>query len=87
MASAFLGKSAFISAVDLIQLKKLDFQNFYKSKLMEAKFDSLLFYWNNDGTVATWFYVVIQCNLNLLLMYALYVLFKEHSSLIQIIVL
>ena len=40
---------ASIIAVDLIQQKKLDFQNFYKSNLMEARFNSLSFYWNNDG--------------------------------------
>ena len=48
MASAFVGKYASITAVDLIQRKKnLDFRNFYESNLMEADlklFNSLLFY-------------------------------------------
>ena len=44
MASAFLGKYAFITAVDLIQRKKLDFWNFHESNLTEARFDSLPFY-------------------------------------------
>jgi len=44
MASAFLGKYASITAVDLILQKKLDFRNFYESNLAEARFDSLLFY-------------------------------------------
>ena len=39
MASALLGKYA----VDLIQLKKLDFWNFYESNLMEARFEIILF--------------------------------------------
>ena len=50
MASALLGKYASITAVDLIQQKKLDYRNFYDSNLTEARFDnSLLFYQNNDG--------------------------------------
>ena len=44
MASAFLGKYASITVVDLIQQRKLDFWNFYESNLTEARFDSLLFY-------------------------------------------
>ena len=36
MASAFLGKYASITAVDLIQRKKLNFRNFYESNLTEA---------------------------------------------------
>ena len=41
MASAFLGfgKYAFITAVDLIQRKKLDFQIFYEPNLVEARFE------------------------------------------------
>ena len=39
MASAFLGKYASITAVDLIQQKKLDFWNFYESNLTEARFE------------------------------------------------
>ena len=39
MASAFLGKYASITAVDLIQRKKLNFRNFYESNLTEARFD------------------------------------------------
>ena len=38
MGSAFLGKYASITAVDLIQQKKLDFRNFYESNLTEARF-------------------------------------------------
>ena len=41
MASAFLGKYASITAVDLIQQKKLDFRNFYKSNLIEATFETI----------------------------------------------
>ena len=45
MGSAFLGKYVSITAVDLIQRKKLDFRNFYESNLTEARFDnSLPFY-------------------------------------------
>ena len=47
MASAFVGKCASITAVDLIQQKKLDSRNFYDSNLTEARFDSLPFYSNN----------------------------------------
>ena len=43
IASAFLGKYAFITAVDLIQREKLDSRNFYESNLMEAGFNSLPF--------------------------------------------
>ena len=39
MASAFLGNYASITAVDLIQRKKLDSQNFYESNLTEARFE------------------------------------------------
>ena len=41
MASAFLGlgKCASITAVDLIQWKKLDSWNFYESNLTEARFE------------------------------------------------
>ena len=39
MASAFLGKYASVTVVDLIQLKKLDSRNFYESNLMEARFE------------------------------------------------
>ena len=40
-----------LTAVDLIQQKKLNFRNFYESNLMEARFDnSLPFYSNNYGT-------------------------------------
>ena len=39
MASAFLGKCASITAVDLIQRKKLDSGNFYESNLTEARFE------------------------------------------------
>ena len=52
MASAVLGKYASITAVDLIQRKKLDFRNFYESNLTEARFEiinSLPFYSNNYG--------------------------------------
>ena len=38
MASAFLGKYASVTAVDLIQRKKLNFPNFYESNLTEARF-------------------------------------------------
>jgi len=41
MASAFLGKYAFVTAVDLIQRKKLDSQNFYESNLTEARFETI----------------------------------------------
>ena len=45
MASSFLGKYASITAVDLIQRKKLNFWNFYESNLTEARFvNSLPFY-------------------------------------------
>ena len=44
MSCAFLENIASITAVDLIQQKKLDSWNFYDSNLMEARFDSLLFY-------------------------------------------
>ena len=37
MASVFLGKYASITAVDLIQRKKLDFRNFYESNLTESR--------------------------------------------------
>ena len=50
MASAFVGKCASITAVDLIQWKKLDSWNFYESNLTEARFDNYLpVYSNNDG--------------------------------------
>ena len=49
MASAFVGKCASITAVDLIQRKKLDSRNFYESNLTEARFNSLPFYSNNYG--------------------------------------
>ena len=49
MASAFVGKYASVTAVDLIQWKKLDSRNFYESNLTEARFDSLPFYSNNYG--------------------------------------
>ena len=41
MASAFLGKYMYasITAVDLIQRKKLNFRNFYESNLTEARFE------------------------------------------------
>ena len=39
MASAFLGKYASITGVDLIQWKKLDFRNFYESNLTEARIE------------------------------------------------
>ena len=39
VASAFLGKCASITAVDLIQRKKLDSRNFYESNLTEARFE------------------------------------------------
>ena len=38
MGSAFVGKRASITAVDLIQQKKLDSRNFYDSNLTEARF-------------------------------------------------
>ena len=47
MASPSLGKYASITAVDLIQLKKLNSPNFYESNPTEARFDSLP---NNDST-------------------------------------
>ena len=47
MASAFLGNYASVTAVDLIQRKKLNFRNFYE--LTEARNDSLQFYSNNYG--------------------------------------
>ena len=37
MASAFLGKYASVTVVDLIQRKKLDSRNFYESNLTEAR--------------------------------------------------
>ena len=40
------GKYASITAVDLIQRKKLDTGNFYESILTEARFET---YQNNDG--------------------------------------
>ena len=43
MASAFLGKYASITAVDLIQQKKSDFRNFYESNLTEARFEIIQF--------------------------------------------
>ena len=43
MVSSFPGKYACITAVDLIQLKKLDSQNFYESNLAEARFEIILF--------------------------------------------
>ena len=51
MASAFLGKYAFITVVDLIQRKKLNFWNFYEFNLTETRFEinSLPFYLNNYG--------------------------------------
>ena len=39
MASAVLGKYASRTAVDLIQWKKLDSQDFYESNLMEARLE------------------------------------------------
>ena len=39
--SAFLGKYASITVVNLIQWKKLYFQNFHDSNLMEARFEIL----------------------------------------------
>ena len=48
MGSAFLGKYASITSNPVG--KKLDSRNFYESKLMEARFDSLLFYQNNEYT-------------------------------------
>ena len=48
MASAFLEKYASITAVDLIQWKKLNFRNFYESRKPDLKlFNSLPFYLNN----------------------------------------
>ena len=47
MACAFNGKYASITAVDRIQQKKLDIQNFYESSLTEARLEivySLPFY-------------------------------------------
>ena len=44
MASAFLGKCASVTAVDLIQRKKLNFRNFYESNLTEARFGNLILY-------------------------------------------
>ena len=44
MASAFLGKCAFITAVDLIQRKKLGSWKFFEFNLAEARFDFLPFY-------------------------------------------
>ena len=41
MASAFLGKCASITAVDLIQRKKLGSLNFYESNLTEARFEMI----------------------------------------------
>ena len=49
MASAFLRKYALVTAVDLIQHKKLNFRNFYESNLTEARFNSVPFYSNNYG--------------------------------------
>ena len=43
MVSAFPGKYASITAVDLIQLNKLDSRNFYESNLTEARFEIILF--------------------------------------------
>ena len=43
MASAFLGKYASITAVDLIQWKKLDSQNFYESNLTGARLEIIYF--------------------------------------------
>ena len=42
MASAFLGKYASVTAVDLIQRKKLNFRDFYESNLTEARFEIIL---------------------------------------------
>ena len=39
MASVFLEKYPSVTAVDLIQRKKLNFQNFYESNLTEARFE------------------------------------------------
>ena len=50
MASAFLGKYASFTAVDLIQRKKLDSWNFYESNLMKPDlklFNSLPYYSDN----------------------------------------
>ena len=44
MASAFLGKNASITAVDLIQQKKLDFQTYYECNLMEARLEIVNLY-------------------------------------------
>ena len=44
MASAFLGKYASVTAVDVILRKKLNFRNFYESNLTEARFDYLILY-------------------------------------------
>ena len=43
MVSAFPGKYASITAVDLIQLKELDSRIFYESNLTEARFEIILF--------------------------------------------
>ena len=51
MASVYLGKYPSVTAVDLIQRKKLNFRNFYESNLTEARFDSLLFYSDNYSTM------------------------------------
>ena len=50
MASAFLGKYASITVVDLIQRKKLDFRNF---NVTEARFNCLLFCWNNENSLTS----------------------------------
>ena len=44
----YIMANASITAVDLIQRKKLDSRNFYESNLTEARFSSLP---NNDGTM------------------------------------
>ena len=50
MASAFFWKICFRYSDRSNPAKKLDFWNFYESNLTEARFDSLPFYYNDDGT-------------------------------------
>ena len=55
MASAFLGKYASITAVNLIQRKKLNFWNLYESNLTEARFEILILYRSIHGSLLMMF--------------------------------
>ena len=43
MGSVFLEKYTFITAVDVIQQKKLDFRNFYEFNVTKAKLETIKF--------------------------------------------